>query len=119
MNYYVLVRMEDYDYYKMAENNNIYWHDYIKHDIILQLNDTIRVIAAGYEMEKWKVVGEKKFNSVDDAMTDREVYQGWKQNFEKYFEDANGRFLKLEKIDSATGKMFYKDIPNHSILKIQ
>lgn len=120
MDYRVLV-CDDYKYFEMAKNNEtIYWHDYANHDIILQLNDTIRVIASGYEMEKWKVVGEKKFHTVEEAMADSEVYKGWDKNFEKYFEDANGRFLKLKKVDKdITGKRFLGTILNHSIMEIK
>lgn len=120
MDYRVLV-CDDYNYFEMTENNEtIYWHDYAKHNIILQLNDTIQAIVTGYEMEIWKVVGEKKFHSVEEAKADSEVYNnGWKNNFEKYFEDANGRFLKLERVEYPTGKRFLDLIPNHSIMEIK
>lgn len=120
MEYRVLVNVNDYDYVVVKKNKeNIFWHDYSKHGYLLNVGDVLYIIADGHIQIKYCVKGERKFAKLEDAMNDKEVYRNWKNNFERYFKVANGRFLELECMDNKLYIPFNKEITNHSIQPIK
>ena len=117
--YIIFYNSEIYDYNNARKENEIYWHDYSKKGITLQIGDEVFISDGSYLIDRWKITDRKVIANVEALHADKNVCsEYWIKDYDKFAEESEMTFLKLDRIDEDWRKCSKVISYNQGIIKI-